>query len=401
MRKRFKYPLYAVGFITAFFILIFVCYFFYDKFIDDKAVVIADEELSINFINGNNFNQRHNKELKFTIINNSETDVYYYIRFSNIIGTTKYHLVCEDNNIDMTQDLSSGVVSSYILINGGSTQSYVLKFEKNGNYSGTINVGKETSGDKTLADVLLDKGISNETKTKLGTSAVSNEGLIESTDDLGTTYYFRGKVDNNYVSFANLMWRVVRINGDGSVRLILNDVLDHNTPYYSDEFHFEESLIRKELNTFYDDNLKKYDGIVATTNYCDDLINTQNDNEGYDRIVVDNIFTFNCIGEKVSSTIGLLTIDEAIFAGASLDGENTSYYLYNSKIGSDYATMSFAKRSGDYYPFVISKGGTVLSGVSGKFNVGIRPVINIVKNVSVSGEGTIKNPYTVSLVDSD
>ena len=45
------------------------------------------------------------------------------------------------------------------------------------------------------------------------------------TEDNKTTYYFRGAVENNYVSFANNTWRIVRINEDGSVRLIKQDVI--------------------------------------------------------------------------------------------------------------------------------------------------------------------------------
>ena len=48
----------------------------------------------------------------------------------------------------------------------------------------------------------------------------SDKGLYESVDDYGTTYYYRGNVTNNYVKFAGYYWRVIRINGDGSIRLL-------------------------------------------------------------------------------------------------------------------------------------------------------------------------------------
>ena len=51
-------------------------------------------------------------------------------------------------------------------------------------------------------------------------SNLSDKGLYKTVDDYGDTYYYRGKVDNNYVSFAGFIWRIVRINGDGSIRLI-------------------------------------------------------------------------------------------------------------------------------------------------------------------------------------
>ena len=49
--------------------------------------------------------------------------------------------------------------------------------------------------------------------------------LLTTQDDLGTSYYFRGNVEN-YLDFAGFTWRVVRINEDGTVRLILNDRID-------------------------------------------------------------------------------------------------------------------------------------------------------------------------------
>ena len=36
----------------------------------------------------------------------------------------------------------------------------------------------------------------------------------------GTSYYYRGSVRNNYVQFAGFYWRIIRINGDGSIRLL-------------------------------------------------------------------------------------------------------------------------------------------------------------------------------------
>ena len=42
-------------------------------------------------------------------------------------------------------------------------------------------------------------------------------------DDLGTSYYYRGDVHDNYVNFAGMCWKIVRIEGDGSIKLILED----------------------------------------------------------------------------------------------------------------------------------------------------------------------------------
>ena len=50
------------------------------------------------------------------------------------------------------------------------------------------------------------------------------EALLASTeDDYGTSYYFRGAVKNNYIQFANKCWRIVRVNGNGTIKLVLHN----------------------------------------------------------------------------------------------------------------------------------------------------------------------------------
>ena len=51
-------------------------------------------------------------------------------------------------------------------------------------------------------------------------TATTDEGLFMSEDDEGESYYYRGAVKNNYVSFAGFTWRIIRRNGDGSIRMI-------------------------------------------------------------------------------------------------------------------------------------------------------------------------------------
>ena len=77
----------------------------------------------------------------------------------------------------------------------------------------------------TFAETILAK---NEVKVPITTpgAAIStaDEALLASAeDDYGTSYYFRGTVTNNYVEFANKCWRIVRVGGDGSVKLILHN----------------------------------------------------------------------------------------------------------------------------------------------------------------------------------
>ena len=62
---------------------------------------------------------------------------------------------------------------------------------------------------------IKDKGTPDFSRT-----ATTDEGLFMAEDDEGESYYYRGAVKNNYVSFAGFIWRIIRRNGDGSVRMI-------------------------------------------------------------------------------------------------------------------------------------------------------------------------------------
>ena len=51
--------------------------------------------------------------------------------------------------------------------------------------------------------------------------------LCKAKDAYGDSYYYRGNVTNNYVKFADKYWRIVRINGDGTVRVIYDGTSAH------------------------------------------------------------------------------------------------------------------------------------------------------------------------------
>ena len=82
-------------------------------------------------------------------------------------------------------------------------------------------------------------------------------------------------------------------------------------------------------------------------------------------------------------------------AGASTD-DNKEYYLYNEEIKTDYYTMTSAKQnSSGYFPYIVEVNGALSFNTSANQTKGIRPVINIIKNISASGNGTKENPYVL------
>lgn len=137
------------------------------------------------------------------------------------------------------------------------------------------------------------------------TNAESENSLLcMAPDAYGTSYYYRGNVQNNYVKFANFYWRIVRINGDGSVRIIYDGTVAHangeestdrtigNSKYnYSDidnayagymygtpgsstyeETHanVNDSEIKKYIDTWYENNIKtsKYENYLVDNVFC-------------------------------------------------------------------------------------------------------------------------------------
>ena len=75
----------------------------------------------------------------------------------------------------------------------------------------------EASAD-AAGSAIVAKGTPN--FAKIAPNSDEADGLYAADDDDGTSYYYRGAVRNNYVSFAGFMWRIIRRNGDGSIRLI-------------------------------------------------------------------------------------------------------------------------------------------------------------------------------------
>ena len=99
--------------------------------------------------------------------------------------------------------------------------------------------------DKTLKNRILSDNTVLTEKPDGERYDVGDLGLYKSydTNSGSPTYYFKGGVTNNYVKFADKIWRVVRINEDGTIRLILEDAIngdgyymniDATKAYYSD-----------------------------------------------------------------------------------------------------------------------------------------------------------------------
>ena len=117
------------------------------------------------------------------------------------------------NVYGQTSDTVAEVEDTYCKDNGFNTLSDCMLVMNN----------HEASVENAMTNINA-KGTPDFSKT-----ATTDEGLFMAEDDEGDSYYYRGAVRNNYVSFAGFTWRIVRRNGDGSVRLIYSGKLTSDT----------------------------------------------------------------------------------------------------------------------------------------------------------------------------
>ena len=403
MRARFKSALGFIMMLLIISIVLFAFYFVYKKVRSSDGDIKITGDLSINFHNGKKINIDKEFKTKITVINNGNEDIYYYIEFINPKNASGVTYTLTDNAlINVSDELPkhNEIISSYILIKKGEIHDYELTFKNTSDNVASVELDceQEALNNNTFAETILKNNeIKSESKTVVGKEiATEDEGLIKTVDDYGATYYFRGNVQNNNVSINNLNFKIVRINGDGSVRLALASDTGELKKYVdsNDKYGYKDSVIKAYLDSWIDINLGDYTSFLATQKYCNDVLLNENIFYAYTRVVEDYIPSFICLSDKVSSKVALLTVDEVLFAGASSNEENTSYYLYNDSIETDSFLMSSSKLSnGIYYPFALSKNGKVLSDVSGSFLRSVRPVITIIKTALVEGDGTSANPY--------
>ncbi|HIR74879.1 TPA: hypothetical protein IAB95_05225, partial [Candidatus Ventrenecus avicola] len=242
------------------------------------------------------------------------------------------------------------------------------------------------------------------------------KGIFETTDDDGTSYYYRGSVENNYVYFANCYWRIIRINGNGSIRMIYDGTVAHANgeasddrqvgtsrfnPAQNDNMYLgymyisgnvhgtgTSSVIKQANDNFYTSVLSSYVSYIDTNvGFCGDrsTLNGQSGvgtgttstyMKGYVRVATSTpsltcenssdlytVSSSNKGNKALTYPVGLITADEVMLSGSSggfFDGNyNYQKGALNSYLttGNHFWTMTPV---GYYNPFDITDWGARL-----------------------------------------
>ena len=138
----------------------------------------------------------------------STTDKIYFGTNYTFNADTGQYSISNTTRTNMTDNLSTSNKKYYTCVKTGteSCNTMYVIYSATTSTSGTTTTYKATKVDQYSSI----KNIVN----------LSNSGLYMAEDNYGKSYYYRGSIDNNYVSFAGYIWRIVRINGDGSIRMI-------------------------------------------------------------------------------------------------------------------------------------------------------------------------------------
>ena len=273
---------------------------------------------------------------------------------------------------------------------------------KNG-YDVAYDESCTTSG--SSSEIILQNKILGASNSNIVTTG---EGLYSKTTSTGTTYYYKGAVENNYVKFADKVWRIVRINEDGTIRLITRDNViasqKFNSTYNTyDKMYYTNSEIKTAVENWYKTNItdKGFDGKVASGNYfCEQakVVWSTNYTVGKATVATKDNYTpsFDCTTDGngkgvVSGKVGLITIDEVLFAGGEIESRS-NFYLKN---GSVYWMMSPIGVFNDVANVCYVTADGSLSRDNVDYNNDVRPVLNLSADTLASGSGTSSDPYIV------
>ena len=212
-------------------------------------------------------------------------------------------------------------------------------------------------------------------KTEVTRKVSVEESLASTVKSNTENGYYVGNVDNNYIYFNNMLFRIVRVNDDNSVLIVSNNALANVD--YTNDGRFTDSALDKWLNDYFYNLLEpSYQDLIKSSSWCDDVISS------------DNITTTECSRQTDKRKVGILSLQDynLSYDGVSsyLDKSNFSWY---ANLAED--NKAWAITSTDSYP------NTIYSSESTNL-LNVVPALNLKASTTIlEGDGTYSNPYVV------
>lgn len=209
---------------------------------------------------------------------------------------------------------------------------------------------------QTLASIIIDKNYDTDNFKK-----VNND------------YYFYGDAKNNYVTYSNMVFRIVKIDKDNKMTLVSDKPV--TSLAYGVDKNFKDNYLIKWLN----------ESDEINTGILEKNLNNKNNYLLKTESCIDDVSSMKNIGcKKVNDDyyLSLLSIIDYVNTGAEDSFINNGYYTY------------LANKNDDGVWYINDKGK--LNTSDGEDIYGVKTTITINSNVSlISGDGTENSPYVI------
>ena len=403
-----------------------------------------------------------NSVAQLSDLNVNEQYMYVCTTKSFNSDTSQYSLggcsLKDPTTLDYSGDTKYYYSTEYMAYNQTNLKLYVSRNTEDINVyqitGATKTTSTQTTNGITYATNVYNLSCTTLTETELEADK-SDKGLYQGTDDYGTTYYYRGNVKNNNVYFAGFYWQIVRVNGDGSVRLMYNGTeknasgtkqfINNGTYQFNNKYNdpayvgymygnpdgttFNDvhanttsSTIKVTVDNWYKTNIvdKGYSSYVSNVvGFCGDRTLHSGDGIstniniyfGAYKRAVNDMPQFTCpepsrdlytttdssIGNKaLTYPVGLITYDELVFAGMDQRHINKLSWSYSTQHYWTMTPSSFYAMYGFTNEWNLYNAGYLYDGWYVANSLGARPVINLKSGVKIiGGTGTANAPYVV------
>ena len=193
----------------------------------------------------------------------------------------------------------------------------------------------ENNNNNNLVNTILENeggasAIISKQKPNFSEVSTTDEGMFSSIDNYGTSYYYRGAVKDNNVIFGGFCWKIVRINGDNTTRMIYNGNQKNGTCVLSgtdtqiNNDVFNEPKENDAENNAYDDNaLVGY--MYGTTNANSYDATHSNTNESNVKKIIDKWYKVNLTNYSKNISDNIFCNDRSISEGSGIGKSETTY----------------------------------------------------------------------------